>query len=474
MTKVRINNKRLLTVPVNTEVTAQIVTEAIRLHLSKLVPTYRENENLYLSDHKILHAIAKDAWKPDNRLVVNYAKYIVDMFNGYFIGIPATVSHDDQVISDYVNDFRKFNDMEDSESELSKLVDIFGHAFWYVYQDEDANTRVTYNSPMNMLIVHDNSVAERPKFAVRYMIDEETGAGTGEVVTDKEIIYFTLDNAGDVHFNERTNHIYSKLPIIEVIENEERQGIFESVKTLLNALNKAVSEKANDVDYFADAYLKIIGMELDDEVSSSIRDNRVFNLWGESGSQLDVDFLQKPNADQTQENLIVLLRDAIFNISMVANLSDKDFGNSSGTALAYKLQAMDNLAKSKDRKMQSGFNRLYEVVLSVPTTQVPADAWSELNYKFTRNVPKNTLEEAQIVSQLNGQVSDETKLSVLSIVQDPKEELERMEEETKKDSALYQQMALNERMSDLAINKDAGKGDKEKDGVEDDRDRQTE
>lgn len=474
MTKVRINNKRLLTVPVNTEVTAQIVTEAIRLHLSKLVPTYRENENLYLSDHKILHAIAKDAWKPDNRLVVNYAKYIVDMFNGYFIGIPATVSHDDQVISDYVNDFRKFNDMEDSESELSKLVDIFGHAFWYVYQDEDANTRVTYNSPMNMLIVHDNSVAERPKFAVRYMIDEETGAGTGEVVTDTETIYFTLDNAGDVSFGERTNHIYSKLPIIEVIENEERRGIFESVKTLLNALNKAVSEKANDVDYFADAYLKIIGMELDDEVSSSIRDNRVFNLWGESGSQLDVDFLQKPNADQTQENLIVLLRDAIFNISMVANLSDKDFGNSSGTALAYKLQAMDNLAKSKDRKMQSGFNRLYEVVLSVPATQVPADAWSELNYKFTRNVPKNTLEEAQIVSQLNGQVSDETKLSVLSIVQDPKEELERMEEETKKDSALYQQMALNERMSDLAINKDAGKGDKEKDGVEDDRDRQTE
>ena len=259
-----------------------------------------------------------------------------------------------------------------------------------------------------------------------------------------------------------------------MIENEERRGIFESVKTLLNALNKAVSEKANDVDYFADAYLKIIGMELDDEVSSSIRDNRVFNLWGESGSQLDVDFLQKPNADQTQENLIVLLRDAIFNISMVANLSDKDFGNSSGTALAYKLQAMDNLAKSKDRKMQSGFNRLYEVVLSVPTTQVPADAWSELNYKFTRNVPKNTLEEAQIVSQLNGQVSDETKLSVLSIVQDPKEELERMEEESKKDSALYQQMALNERMSDFAIAEGTEEGNEEKDGIENDRDRQKE
>ncbi len=49
-----------------------------------------------------------------------------------------------------------------------------------------------------------------------------------------------------------------------------------------------------------------------------------------------------------------------------------------------------------------------------------------------------------------------------------------MEEESKKDSELYQQMALNERMSDLAINKDAEEGNEEKDGVEDDRDRQTE
>ncbi len=53
-----------------------------------------------------------------------------------------------------------------------------------------------------------------------------------------------------------------------------------------------------------------------------------------------------------------------------------------------------------------------------------------------------------------------------------KERLERMERgKYKKDSELYQQIALNERMSDLAINKDAEEGDKRKDGVRDDRDR---
>jgi len=44
-------------------------------------------------------------------------------------------------------------------------------------------------------------------------------------------------------------------------------------------------------------------------------------------------------------------------------------------------------------------------------------------------VPRNILEEAQIVGQLSGQVSEETKLSVLSIIDDPQKEIQRMEKE---------------------------------------------
>ena len=114
---------------------------------------------------------------------------------------------------------------------------------------------------------------------------------------------------------------------------------------------------------------------------------------------------------------------------MVANMSESEFGNSSGTALAFKLQAMDNLARMKDRKLQSAFNRLYKIVFSVPLTTVYEDAWTGLTYTFTRNVPRNLLEEAQIVGQLSGQVSEETKLSVLSIVDDPQKEIQRIERE---------------------------------------------
>ena len=165
----------------------------------------------------------------------------------------------------------------------------------------------------------------------------------------------------------------------------------------------------------------------------------------------EVNFLEKPSSDTTQENLISLLKESIFAISMVANMSESEFGNSSGTALAFKLQAMDNLARMKDRKLQSAFNRLYQIVFSVPLTTVYKEAWAGLTYTFTRNVPRNILEEAQIVGQLSGQVSEETKLSVLSIIDDPQKEIKRMEKEEEAMSDLETRLEKQKIYSDAEI-----------------------
>ncbi len=456
MSQVNLNKRKLFTTSVE-EVTENLVSEAVALHQSHLLKGYIENEDMYMSQHKILRQSQKEPWKPDNRLVINYAKYIVDTFSGFQIGVPVKVTHDDKEVTEFINDFRKLNDMEDTEFELAKMSDIFGHAFLYVYQDESGNTRTTYNSPINMFIVHDNTIEEKPLFAVRYAFNEGEVTGYGQVITDKEVIEISVEKGGSVSFGERDSHLYGKLPVVELIENEERQGIFESVKTLINALNKAASEKANDVDYFADAYLKIVGVELKEDMATQIRENRIFNLWknGSDGALPDVGFLEKPNSDTTQENLITLLKESIFAVSMVANLSEEDFGNASGTALAFKLQAMDNLAKMKDRKMQSALNRLYEIVFNVPMATVSSDGWTGIKYQFTRNVPRNILEEAQVVSQLSGQVSNETKLSVLSIVDNPKQEIEKMEKEEESSSLLSRKMAQNERFADKDLRDDS-------------------
>ena len=57
------------------------------------------------------------------------------------------------------------------------------------------------------------------------------------------------------------------------------------------------------------------------------------------------------------------------------------------------------------------------------------DDWLKVDYKFTQNFPANLQEEAQIAQQLSGIVSQETQLSVLSIVEDVKAEMDKIEAE---------------------------------------------
>lgn len=76
---------------------------------------------------------------------------------------------------------------------------------------------------------------------------------------------------------------------------------------------------------------------LDEDELKHVRSDRVINFDGD-GESVIVDFLQKPNGDTTQENLLDRLQNLIFLIAMVANISDENFGTSSGIAMAYKLQ----------------------------------------------------------------------------------------------------------------------------------------
>ena len=71
------------------------------------------------------------------------------------------------------------------------------------------------------------------------------------------------------------------------------------------------------------------------------------------------------------------------------------------------------------------------MVFNLPTNVSPADKeeWMHLRYQFTRNIPRNLEAEANVMAKLEGVTSKETQLSVSSLVDNPKEEMKRMEEE---------------------------------------------
>ena len=421
----------LFRLPSEEELTDHKLNEFIAKHDAECAFRFKYLKDAYETDYQIFHQKPKPDYKPDNRIAVNFAKYMVDTFNGFFIGNPIKISVDDASdhIKNYVEFLDQYNDQDDNNAELSKICCIYGKGYEMYYVDELGNIGITYLTPFDAFMIYDDSVLCRERYFVRLYMDSNNVLH-GSVSDETKVRWFT-QKGKLIWEKEEKIHGFDGIPASEYVENKERTSIFEPAMSMIDAYNKAISEKANDVDYFADAYMKVLGAKLDEGDLEHIRDNRIINL-GEDAEDVIVDFLQKPDGDATQENLIDRLEKLIFHICMVANISDENFGTSSGIAMKYKLQGMSNLAKTKERKFTSGMNRRYKLIFSNPVSGMKADDWVKLHYHFTPNIPSNVREESQIAGNLEGIVSQETQLGVLSVVDNVQNEMKKIENEQEK------------------------------------------
>ena len=115
---------------------------------------------------------------------------------------------------------------------------------------------------------------------------------------------------------------------------------------------------------------------------------------------------------------------------MITNLNDKDFGNSTGVALEMKYKPMLNLATLKSRGFTEALKDMYQVVFASDLIEnISREAWKDLDINFQYDLPHDTLSEAQTAQILANLVSSETWLKTLSIVNDPRQEQERMDRE---------------------------------------------
>ena len=116
------------------------------------------------------------------------------------------------------------------------------------------------------------------------------------------------------------------------------------------------------------------------------------------------------------------------------NLSDENFaGNLSGVAIRFKLFGLETKCIIKERKMEKAL-RDFVRVLAVPIRVSTGHEVDIVNLKveFTRNVPNNLTELVDTVTKLNGTVDKETLLSLLPFIDNPKDVLEKLEAESKK------------------------------------------
>lgn len=406
--------------------TSEKLMEFINLNKRITAERYLNLWNAYQNDYDILHKRQKPAWKPDNRITVNHARYITDTFEGFFSGIPVKITSDDESVQDFLQYVNSYANVNGRISEVSTLCAIFGRAHIVSYLDKYKEIKTTTLSPMESFMIYDDSMDAEKLYFVRYWYDDYRKKESCSVADSTKITYYDL--SPNPTWTGEEEHGFPDVPAVEFKQNITRTGIFEDQLSMINAYCNVLSEKANDVEVFADAYMKILGFALDEKTVNFLRDNKIINS-ANATENTDVGFLERPSGDTIEEHFLDRVEQDIYDTAKVLNPHDNNFSASSGIAIRYKMSNMRNMAGTKERLMRTSLRELFHLILGHAIPNFPDEAWLRLHFDFRYAWPTNDSEEADTAAKLSGITSKRTQLRVLSLVDDVDAELEQIEKE---------------------------------------------
>lgn len=371
--------------------------------------------------------------KINNKLNNPFDADIVDTKVGYMFGHPITYEFDtgedenttDIFIKDELERFLLRNNAEDQDSELGKFAAICGRGSRLAYIDMDGKEAIRIIDPWEAIHIGDD--ISKPDYSLWRYHDGE-----------QEIIEFydRFDRYvfADGELVDITKHLFDYNPLFGVANNKELQADVEKVLALIDAYDRTLSDASNEIEQWRLAYLilKGGGMGDVDEFMEQAKKGGVFELMGDDD---DVKYLTKEVNDEMIENHLDRLDENIIRFAKSVNFGDESFGgNITGVALRFKIMAFENKCITMERKFTSSLRYQFKVIFSAwrkRMASISEEDYLRVWFGWKRNLPQNIADEADTTAKLKGHVSERTRLSKLSFVDDVDYEMEQMALEAK-------------------------------------------
>lgn len=365
-----------------------------------------------------------------NKIVENIANEIVSFKTGYLLGEPIQyVSRSDTDTSKEVgelNDIMELCSKACVDNDIAEWLYICGVGYRLVLPNDAAilgkavpalsagekpdlgdDTPFTVHclDPRGAFVVHYSGIGEKPVMGVKYVKKDDLTV-VFSVWTDSE--YFEIESdgvSGTGRIVKHEKNTVGYIPVVEYVLNNARQGAFEIVLPLLDAINDTQSDRIDGVDQFIQSLMVLYNAEIDEDKAKNLRDAGLIILKSFGENKADIKVLNEQlNQTQTQ----TLIDDLYQKVLEIVGMPNRNGGTStSDTGAAVIVRDGWSTAEARAKSDEANFKRSEREFLKIALSIIKRSGGlslmlKDVDIKFTRHNYDNIQSKSQVlVSMLN-------------------------------------------------------------------------
>lgn len=402
---------------VNSENIRDVLEKALQIHnLNRVKIDYLWN--YYKGKQPVYERIKEIREEINNKVCENRAFEIVSWKDGYFLEEPiqyvATGVDDNLDALNTLNDWMRDADKETADLELVNWLHICGVAYritnstkkerepkeapFYTYSLDPRDTFVVYSSRI---------VGNPPIMCCKYTVTED-----GEAIYScyTPTMYYELTGNGEIanaelNITKSEPNMLKALPIVEYIANPARLGVFETVLSLLDAINEVDSDRCDAVDQFVQSIMLFHNVDVDEETLKMVKELGALAYADINDNRKgEVKYITAElNQSQTQ-TLIDHMYQAVLQIVGMPSQGDgnsSDSSNNGAVTMKNGWQSAETRAKAMGRLFKKSEKQFLKLVMTIADDMEPLDlSLSQIDVYFPRRNYDNIATKANVLSTL--------------------------------------------------------------------------
>ncbi|ACA55339.1 phage portal protein [Clostridium botulinum] len=363
--------------------------------------------------------------RSNNKTPVNYIKKFIKEEVSYSVGNDVNYiskSGNENIVNDI--DYYLDHWSEGHDSNLAKNMLIYSLAYELYYVDKEGQFCSKVIPPtQGYAAIDDFGNISFFMHSYKLKFDDTTYI---DVYTDKEILHF---NDKFEKINKPTKHIFGAVPVglAKLSEEGKDDTLFKDLKGLQDAYETNLSDISNEISDFRNAYMVLTGVSINEDDIPAMKKLGVMQIKDKNGTAA---WLIKNINDTFIQNTLNTLEDKMYQLSSHINHNEKMQSNLSSLALRARLIALEEKCKLNQKSIADCIKtRLKFLFIYLKVIKNIEYDFRDIKIKFTPNIPQDDLMTAQVISQLGDKLSTETGLSLLSFIENPKNEIKKLKDE---------------------------------------------